>query len=407
MIDFKKDFPFFSYEKNRDLIYFDNAATTQKPKCVIDAIKKFYECNNANPLRGLYAASVRATDAYENARKTVADFIGAKETSEIIFTRNASESLNLVAFTYGMENVLEGDEIVVSVMEHHSNFLPWQMLAKKKNARLVFLECDKKNFEIAESEIQNKITAKTKIVAIAHVSNVLGVTNDVKKIAKRAHEVGAVIVVDGAQAVPHTRVRVSELDADFYAFSAHKMVGPNGIGVLYGKKKLLEAMPPFLRGGEMIEYVTREDATWAEVPHKFEAGTVNTADAVATAEAIRYIENIGFTEIEKRDNDLTQFILDGMKKIPHVQIIGNEDAKKHCGIIAFSVDNVHPHDISSILDSEGIAVRAGHHCAQVLGSFLGIQASARASVYFYNTEEEAAKFLSTMKKVRSWMGLKD
>ena len=407
MNDFRSDFPFFSNEKNKGLIYFDNAATTQRPHQVIDAIRHFYEENNANPLRGLYDLSVRATEAYENARHTVARFINAEEDTEVIFTRNASESLNLVAYTYGMTNIREGDEIAVSIMEHHSNILPWQMVTKAKGAKLVYLECDRESGVISDEEIAAKIGSRTKIVAVAHVSNVLGITNDIEKIAKAAHKAGAVVVVDGAQAVPHIKTDVRALDADFYAFSAHKLTGPTGCGVLYGKKSLLENMPPFLRGGEMIEYVTREEATWAPLPAKFEAGTVNAGGAVALEAAVKYIESIGFDYITKHDNSLALRLIEGMKKIPHVSIIGNSDGNRHCGIVTFTIDGVHPHDIATVLDTERIAIRAGHHCAQPLGSYLGVPATARASVYFYNTEEEVDVFLSKVKNIRSWMGFKD
>ena len=300
---YRKDFPIFDSSENKGLIYFDNAATTQRPKCVIDAVSGFYKKNNANPLRGLYDLSGRATEAYENARHTTADFLNAKDC-EIIFTRNASESLNLVAYTWGMENVSSGDEIAVCISEHHSNILPWQMLSQAKGAKLVFMECNPKTAELPKTEL-DKINARTKLVAVGHVSNVLGITNPVKEIASRAHAVGAVCVVDGAQAVPHFKVDVKDIGADFYAFSGHKVCGPMGIGVLYGKKELLEEMPPFLRGGEMIEYVTREGATWAELPHKFEAGTVNASGAVGLASALEYVQQIGFDEIVRHDNSLT------------------------------------------------------------------------------------------------------
>ena len=407
MNDFRNDFPFFSNAKNKGLIYFDNAATTQRPRRVIDAITHFYEENNANPLRGLYDLSVRATEAYEGARHSVARFINAAEDCEVIFTRNASESLNLIAYTYGMANIREGDEIAVSIMEHHSNILPWQMVTKAKGAKLVYLECDRESGVISDEEIAAKIGSRTKIVAVAHVSNVLGITNDIEKIAKAAHKAGAVVVVDGAQAVPHIKTDVRALDADFYAFSAHKLTGPTGCGVLYGKKSLLENMPPFLRGGEMIEYVTREEATWAPLPAKFEAGTVNAGGAVGLEAAVNYIESIGFDYITKHDNSLASRLIEGMKKIPHVSVIGNSDGNRHCGIVTFTIDGVHPHDIATVLDTERIAIRAGHHCAQPLGSYLGVPATARASVYFYNTEEEVDVFLSKVKNIRSWMGFKD
>lgn len=407
----RKDFPIFSSKENEGLLYFDSAATAQRPQCVIDAISHFYATNNANPLRGLYGLSVRATDEYENARQTVATFINAAQASEIVFTRNSSESLNLVAHSYGYDNVSEGDEIVISIMEHHSNLLPWQDVAKAKKAKLVFLEPNTQGV-IEKTEYEAKINAKTKIVAIGHVSNVLGITNPVKEIIDYAHRVGnggkgAVVVVDGAQSTPHIKVDVRELNADFFVFSGHKLCAPMGIGVLYGKKALLEAMRPFLTGGEMIEYVTRESATYAEVPHKFEAGTVNAGDAVALGEAIRYISAIGFDKIEEHDNALAKIIMDGIKDNPYIHVIGNSDSAKHSGIVTFTIDGVHPHDIASILDSENIAIRAGHHCAQPLMEFLKVGSTARASCYFYNTEEEAQIFVEKLQKVRSWMGYKD
>ncbi len=406
----KKDFPLLSGGATRDLIYFDNAATTQRPSCVIDAEKNFYETANANPLRGLYALSVRATDMYEDSRRTVADFLNAK-SNEIIFTRNASESLNLVAYSYGLSNVGPGDEIVVSCMEHHSNLLPWQMVCKTKGATLVFLESDLDG-TISEVEWKSKIGPKTKIVSITHVSNVLGVTNPVRQIADYAHSVGnggkgAVVVVDAAQSVPHIPVDVVALGADFLAFSGHKICGPMGIGVLFGKIRLLEEMPPFLRGGEMIEYVTRDSATYAEVPHKFEAGTVNASGAVGLAAAINYVKNIGIAEIEKNDNALAELLIEKMRNIPHVKIIGSDNPARHCGIVTFTIDGVHPHDIASILDSENIAIRAGHHCAQPLMQKLGVGSTARASLYFYNTEQEVELFAEKLAKVRGWSGFRD
>lgn len=407
MKDFRKDFPFFETKENKNLIYFDNAATSQRPKVVLDAITDFYKINNANPLRGLYELSVRATDAYENSRETVRDYINAKDLCEIIFTRNASESLNLIAYTYGMENVSEGDEIAVSIMEHHSNILPWQMVCRAKKAKLVFLECDKETAEIPETELA-KITNRTKIVAFTQTSNVLGITNDVKHIAEIAHKNGAVIVVDGAQSAPHQKVDVQDINADFFVLSGHKLCGPTGIGAVYGKKALLEAMPPFLRGGEMIEYVTREEATWAELPHKFEAGTVNAGGAVGMAAAMKYLkEEVTLEYIKEHDAKLTALLMNELKNIPFVSVLGSKDSSKHSGIVSFTIDGVHPHDIASVLDSEGICIRAGHHCAQPLGTYLDLPSTARASLYFYNTEEEVYTFVDKVRKIRSWMGYKD
>ncbi|MBE5841525.1 MAG: cysteine desulfurase [Butyrivibrio sp.] len=398
--DFRKDFDLLN---SGDYVYFDNAATSQRPRQVLEAVSNFYKTANANPLRGLYDWSMAATDAYENSRAVVADFVGASRAEEIIFTRNTTESLNLVAYSYGLENVHEGDEIVISVMEHHSNMLPWQMVAKKNNAKLVFME-PLEDGTITEHEYKSKITDKTKIVAIGHVSNVMGITNPVKEIAEYAHSKGAIVVVDGAQSAPHMKVDVQDLGADFFALSGHKMLAPMGIGALYGRYELLEQMQPFLRGGEMIEYVTREDATYAEIPHKFEAGTVNAGDAVGLAEAIKYIQNIGFEAIEAQEQKLTTMLMEGLAKLPYIKVYGSKDPKKHCGIVTFTMDGVHPHDMSSILNDDHICVRAGHHCAQPLMQFIGAGSTARASVYFYNTESEVERFLDKLSKVREVMG---
>ena len=398
--DFRKD---FDQLNSGDYVYFDNAATSQRPRQVLEAVSNFYKTANANPLRGLYDWSMAATDAYENSRAVVADFIGASRAEEIIFTRNTTESLNLVAYSYGLENVHEGDEIVISVMEHHSNMLPWQMVAKKNNAKLVFME-PLEDGTITEQEYKSKITDKTKIVAIGHVSNVMGVTNPVKEIVEYAHSKGAIVVVDGAQSAPHMKVDVKDLGADFFALSGHKMLAPMGIGALYGRYELLEQMQPFLRGGEMIEYVTREDATYAEIPHKFEAGTVNAGDAVGLAEAIKYIQNVGFDAIEAQEQKLTTMLMEGLAKLPYIKVYGSKDPKKHCGIVTFTMDGVHPHDMASILNDDHICVRAGHHCAQPLMQFIGAGSTARASVYFYNTESEVERFLDKLSKVREVMG---
>lgn len=413
MNKYRKDFPFFkaidekSSVENKDLIYFDTAATAQRPFIVLNAMTHFYATENANPLRGLYSLSERATLAYENARETTAKFINAKEASEIVFTRNASESLNLVAYSWGLNKLKAGDEICVTIMEHHSNIVPWQMVCQKTGAKLVFMECDKETGIISDEEINAKINERTKIVSVVHVSNVLGVTNPVKKIAQAAHAAGAIFIVDGAQSAPHIKVDVQDMDADFFAMSGHKLGGPMGIGALYGKKALLEEMEPFLRGGEMIEYVTRDTATWAEVPHKFEAGTVSAGDAVGMAAAIRYVQSVGLDYITEHDNALCCRLIDGMKKIPHINIIGSKDGNKRCGIATFTIDGVHPHDIATLLSEEHIAIRAGHHCAQPLGQYLGQTATARASLYFYNTEEEVDTFLEKIAQVRKWAGFRE
>jgi cysteine desulfurase/selenocysteine lyase len=398
--DYRKDFDILN---SGDYVYFDNAATSQRPNQVLDAVTSFYKTANANPLRGLYDWSMAATDAYENARKKVAGFIGADSTEEIIFTRNTTESLNLVAYSYGLDNVGEGDEIVITVMEHHSNMLPWQMVAKKNKAKLIYLEPDEEGV-ISKEEYESKISDKTKIVALGHVSNVMGVTNPVKEIAEYAHSKGAVVVVDGAQSTPHMKVDVKELGADFFAFSGHKMMAPMGIGVLYGRKELLENMQPFLTGGEMIEYVTREDATYAELPHKFEAGTVNAGDAVGLSAAIDYLEMVGFEAIRQQEEKLTKRLMEGLAKMPYIKVYGSKDPSKHCGIVTFTMDGVHPHDMSSVLNDDHVCIRAGHHCAQPLMQFIGAGSTSRASVYFYNTEEEVDRFLEKLSLVREVMG---
>ena len=398
--DYRNDFPLLMQNK---IIYIDNAATSQRPQCVIDAEGDFYKNYNANPLRGLYSLSVEATEVYENAREAVRKFIGAEKSNEIIFTRNPTESLNLVAYSYGLSNVKKGDEIVVSIMEHHSDLLPWQMVAKTCGAELKFIECAKDG-SIDLEKVKELITSRTKIVAMTQVSNVLGREYPAKEIAKLAHEKGAVMVVDGAQSTPHMRVDVTDLDADFFAFSGHKLLAPMGIGVLYGKEELLEKMPPFLSGGEMIDSVTRTSAVYAELPHKFEAGTVNAAGAAGLKAAIDYIEKVGFDYIGEREIALTSRAIEKMKKIPHVNIIGSENADEHTGIVTFTIDNVHPHDISEILAADGIAVRAGHHCAQPLLTHLGLNSTARASFAFYNTEDEVDKFTDSVATIRGRMG---
>ena len=398
--NFKKDFPLLM---NDPVIYLDNAATAQRPQCVLDAERDFYLYDNANPLRGAYPLSVAATEDYENARKTVRDFIHAKSAREIIFTRNTSESINLIAYSYGLSRVKAGDEILVSIMEHHSNLLPWQMVCRQTGAELKFMECAPDG-SVDLNVIAEQITEKTKIVAMTHVSNVLGRVNPIREVAAMAHRVGAVMVVDGAQSTPHMPIDVQHLGADFFAFSGHKLMGPMGIGVLYGREELLEQMPPFLTGGEMIDSVSRYDAKYAQLPHKFEAGTVNAAGAVGLQAAIAYIGSVGFETMEQRELALTARTLSGLRSIPHVHVLGSEKPEEHTGILTFTIDNVHPHDVSEILIADGIAVRAGHHCAQPLLQHLGVSSATRASFMFYNTEEEADAFLASVATVRERMG---
>lgn len=399
---FRKDFALFRC--GNAPVYFDNSATTQRPDCVIDAVADFYKTSNANPLRGLYDLALKATESYEDARKTVASFIGVEDPSQIVFTRNTTESLNLVSESISSAvKIGEGDEIAVTVSEHHSNLLPWQRLAKRTGAKLVFMEPDMTGL-ISDEEIGNKITERTKLVALAHVSNVWGRVNPIEKIIKRAHSFGAVAVIDGAQAAAHMKVDVSLLDCDFYAFSGHKMLAPMGIGVLYGKADLLERMDPYMLGGEMIEYVTREDATYAEVPHKFEAGTVNAGGAAGLARACSYISDTGFDFIRSQETALTTYLMEEMNGIRGIDIYGSKDPEEHNGIISFNIKDCHPHDVASILNEDGICVRAGHHCAQPLMQFMGIGSCVRASVYAYNTLEEAEKFINSLKNVRKVLG---
>lgn len=397
---YRKDFPIL---RNSDTIYFDNAATAQRPEPVLEAVRKFDETTNANPLRGLYSWSLGATELYQGARHRVAELLGAEDDCEIIFTRNTTESINLVAYAYALSRLQAGDEIALTIMEHHSNLLPWQMVCKKTGAKLVFLEPDKEG-TIPEEEIISKIGERTKIAACCQVSNVLGVTNPVKKIADRAHSFGAVVVVDAAQSVPHIPVKVKEIGADFLAFSGHKICAPMGIGVLYGRRNLLEEMDPFLRGGEMIEYVTRESATYAPLPAKFEAGTVNASGAVGLGAAIDYIQKVGYSEIAAQEKHLTRLLMEEMQRIPYVTVYGSKDPEKHCGIVTFNIEGCHPHDVASVLDAEHICIRAGHHCAQPLMQYLGVNATARASLYFYNTEEEVMRFVKALREVRGWLG---
>ena len=397
----KQDFPVFAAYP--DLVYLDSAATAQKPQSVMDAVQQYYASENANPMRGLYDLSVKATDAYENARIAVRDFIHASSKKEIIFTRNATESLNLVAYSWGLKNLCSSDEILIAVSEHHSNLVPWQIISQKTGAKLRFLECDKFG-TFSEESLKNALTLHTKIFAVAQISNVFGILNPISGFAQICHKNGTLVICDGTQSVPHIPVDVQALDVDFLAFSGHKMYAPMGIGVLYGRRGLLEEMQPFLSGGEMIEYVQRESATYAELPHKFEAGTVNVGGAVGLHAAIDYINSLGFDAIRQHESRLTALAFEQMRQIPGVQIIGAADAAAHHGIITFNVDGVHPHDIAAIFDADGIAIRAGHHCAQPLHQFLGVPSTARMSIGLYNDEQDIERFVSTLKTIRRRMG---
>lgn len=398
-----KDFPILQEKANgKRLVYLDNAATTQKPVQVINAIDAYYRKINANPHRGAYSLSIKSTEAYENARTKVKEFINASKASEIVFTKSATEALNLLALSYGMTFLEKDDEIVISIAEHHSNLVPWQQAAKAKGAKLIYLYTNE-NGEISQEEIENKITEKTKIVSIAHVSNVLGIINPIEKIVVQAHSKGAVVILDMAQSIPHMKIDVQKLDIDFAVFSGHKMYGPMGIGVLYGKESLLEKTPPFLFGGDMIEYVFEQSATFAPVPQKFEGGTQNVEGAVGLSAAIDYINAIGFENISPIENNLTAYALQKLLENPYIEILGSKLPENRAGVIAFNVKDVHPHDVSSILDADGIAIRSGHHCAHPLMKYLGINASCRLSLSFYNTEEDIDALSESLKNVRRWL----
>ncbi|SEH29432.1 cysteine desulfurase [Selenomonas sp. KH1T6] len=402
--DFLRDFPLLN-NKTNSIAYLDNGATTQKPESVIQAICGYYGGCNANPHRGAYALSVKATDIYENARAKTAKFINAKRPEEIIFTKNATEALNLVAYSYGLANVGQGDEIVITISEHHSNLVPWQHVAKAKGATLKYIYLEEDG-NLSQEDIAAKITERTKIVAVTQVSNVLGLKNDVKSIVQKAHSVGAAVVVDGSQSVAHMKVDVQDLDADFFAFSGHKMLSPMGIGVLYGKYEILDKMSPFLFGGDMIEYVEEQSTTYAELPSKFEAGTQNVGGAAGLSAAIDYLEKIGFDRIEAIEKDLVDYALPKLREMPFIELYGCDSKRANkTGIITFNVKDVHPHDVASILDSQGVAVRAGHHCAQPLMKYLRQNATCRASFYLYNTREDVDRWLEALTKVRRVMHL--
>ena len=406
--EYLQDFPILQTKMNgRPIVYLDNGATTQKPEAVIKAVADYCTYCNANPHRGAYELSVKATDIYETARVRTQQFIGAARPEEIIFTKNATEALNLVAYSYGRANIREGDEIVITISEQHSNIVPWQFVAKARGATLKYIYLAEDG-NLSAEDIAAKITEKTKIVAVTHVSNVLGLVNDVRTIADRAHAVGAVIVVDGSQSVPHIAVDVQAMNADFFAFSGHKMLSPMGIGVLYGKYNILDAMPPFLFGGDMIDYVGEQETTFAELPAKFEAGTQNVSGASGLIAAIDYLEKVGFERIERIEHDLLAYALPKLRELPFVELYGCDSARDNkTGIITFNVKDIHPHDVASILDSYGVAIRAGHHCAQPLMRYLGQNATCRASFYLYNTHEDIDQFVEALKKVRGVLGYGD
>lgn len=390
----KKDFPLL---ENENITYLDSGATTQKPIQVIKAVEEFYQKYNANPHRGAYSLSVEATEQYENTRTKIAKFINARHREEIIFSKNATESLNLIAYSYGMDNLKKDDEVVLSIMEHHSNLVPWQKVTKKTGSKLNYMYINDK-FELTDEEIENKITDKTKIVGITHVSNVLGTINNVKKIIKYAHKKGAIVIVDASQSIPHMKIDVQDLDADFLVFSGHKMLAPLGIGVLYGKKEILNKMSPFLMGGDMIEYVYEQDTTFAPLPNKFEAGTQNVEGVIGLGSAIDYIENLGYDKIQEIEKEVLSYAREELSKLDFLDLYITPNENNHSSVISFNIKGIHPHDVASILDSEGVCVRSGNHCAQPLMRFLGIDSTCRASFYIYNTKEDVDKLVSALNK---------
>lgn len=396
----REDFPILRRQVNdKPLVYFDNAATSQKPNSVIDAIDQYYRNYNANIHRGIHKLAEQATLAHEEAREKLAKFINAKRTSEIVFTRNATESLNLVAYTWGRTNVGKGDKIVLTIMEHHSNVVPWQLLAQEKSAKVEFIKIDE-NGELREDEVHELIDDSTKIVCVAHASNVLGTINPVKDIARLAHRYGALFLVDAAQSVPHMPVDVQDIDCDFAAFSGHKMLGPMGIGILYGKAERLEAMPPFLVGGEMIREVHTTGASWKDPPYKFEAGTPNVSGAIGLGAAVDYLQNVGMRNVLDHEKEISGYALARMKEVEGLEIYGPMNVDHRVGVISFNLGDIHAHDLASILDEDGIAIRSGHQCAQPLMEFLQIPATSRASFYIYNTKAEVDLFIKALEKAR-------
>ena len=392
--EIKKDFPLL---ENRDIAYLDSGATTQKPIKVIKAVEEFYQKYNANPHRGAYSLSVEATEQYENTRTKIAKFINAKHREEIIFSKNATESLNLIAYSYGLDNLKKDDEVVISIMEHHSNLVPWQKMTKQTGSKLNYMYINE-NYEITDEEIESKITDQTKIVGITHVSNVLGTINNVKKIIKYAHKKGAVVIVDASQSIPHMKIDVQDLDADFLVFSGHKMLAPLGIGVLYGKREILNKMTPFLMGGDMIEYVYEQETTFAPLPNKFEAGTQNVEGVIGLGAAIDYIENLGYDKIQEIEHEVISYARQELSKLDYLTLYTTPNEENHSSVISFNINGVHPHDVASILDSEGVCVRSGNHCAQPLMRFLGIDSTCRASFYIYNTKDDVDKLVKALDK---------
>lgn len=405
MNDIIKDFPILNIkEMGQRLVYLDNGATTQKPQCVIEAVAKYYKDTNANPHRGVYDLAVRATVSYEAARNSVAKFINAPKTESIVFTKNATEGFNLIAYSYALHNLKAGDEILISISEHHANLIPWQQVAKATGAKLKYIYFNE-NGIYTEEEISSKINDRTKIVSMASISNVLGTKNPIDLLIKKAHEVGAVAIVDAAQSVAHDRTDVQALDCDFLIFSGHKMYAPMGIGVLYGKLELLDKLEPFMTGGDMILSVHEQNASFAKSPNRFEAGTQNVEAAVGLKTAIDYIDKIGISNIIKHEHELTEYAMSRLKELPYVTVYGNTtDLSIKTGLFSFNIDEVHPHDVATIMDSDGVTVRAGHHCAQPLMEYLGIHSCSRASLAVYNTREDIDALIGAISSVRRSLG---
>ncbi len=403
MLDVKKireDFPILNQQVHgKPLAYLDSGSTSQKPKVVIETLVEYYNQYNSNIHRGLHFLSEKATEAYENVRKIVEDFIHSESSDEIIFTRNATEAINLVAYAWGRKNISSGDEILLTEMEHHSNLIPWQILAKEKKAVLRFIPLTD-NHLLDLDRIEDLLTSKTKLVAVTQMSNVLGTINPVKKISQIAHNVGALFLIDGSQGVPHFGINVTDVNCDFLAFTAHKMLGPTGVGVLYGKKEILEAMDPFISGGSMILEVWQDRATWNKVPYKYEAGTPNIADVIAFGEAIKYLQNVGMANVREHEKELTAYALKKLSEVEDLTIYGPKNPELQGGIVSFNFKDIHPHDVGTIVDQEGVAIRAGHHCCQPLMRKLGIPGTARASFYIYNTKEEIDQLAFALGKVK-------
>ena len=403
-IKIRTEFPTLDQTVNgKPLVYLDNAATSQKPEAVLGALEQYYRRDNANVHRGIHELSRRATIAYEDARAKVAQWINAPEADELVWTRGTTEAINLIAIAWGLDNVGEGDEILISTMEHHSNIIPWQLLTRRTGATLRYIEIDEQGRLILD-DLPSVLSARTKVVALGHVSNALGTVNPIKDIAAAAHEVGALVVIDGAQGAVHKKVDVQDLGVDCYAFSGHKMCGPTGIGALWARKNLLESMSPYQGGGEMIHFVDRDESTWAKVPHKFEAGTPNIAGAIGLGAAVDFLAGVGMESIAAHERDLLAYAIEQVGSIEGVRIYGPESLDEHSAVVSFTLGDAHPHDISTILDAEGIAVRAGHHCAQLVMKHFGIAATARASFYLYNSKDEVDRLVEGLYRVRSVFG---